>query len=208
MNKSIGAIEFKSIAKGIEVSNEMIKKSSVDVLYLKSICPGKFLIIVGGETSYINECVDYGIKLGEGYIVDNFVINATSQEILDGFKNKYQKLDSIVSIGVVESSKVCAGIKMLDKTLKSGDLVLVKLQLSFAIGGKLVYIVAGDLSSLEYALKESENVVREKEVIYKTVIPSVDSQIIKSLIKNGGNYEYKRNYNLCNGSLHGAWSYR
>ncbi|CZR87623.1 hypothetical protein CDFC105_30681 [Clostridioides difficile] len=33
------------------------------------------------------------------------------------------------------------------------------------------YIVAGDLSSLEYALKESENVVREKEVIYKTVIP-------------------------------------
>ncbi|WP_254171498.1 BMC domain-containing protein, partial [Clostridioides difficile] len=42
------AIEFKSIAKGIEVSNEMIKKSSVDVLYLKSICPGKFLIIVGG----------------------------------------------------------------------------------------------------------------------------------------------------------------
>lgn len=135
MNKSIGAIEFKSIAKGIEVSNEMIKKSSVDVLYLKSICPGKFLIIVGGETSYINECVDYGIKLGEGYIVDNFVINAISQEILDGFKNKYQKLDSIVSIGVVESSKVCAGIKMLDKTLKSGDLVLVKLQLSFAIGG-------------------------------------------------------------------------
>lgn len=183
MNKSIGAIEFKSIAKGIEVSNEMIKKSSVDVLYLKSICPGKFLIIVGGETSYINECVDYGIKLGEGYIVDNFVINAISQEILDGFKNKYQKLDSIVSIGVVESSKVCAGIKMIDKTLKSGDLVLVKLQLSFAIGGKLVYIVAGDLSSLEYALKESENVVREKEVIYKTVIPSVDSQIIKSLIK-------------------------
>ena len=175
MNKSIGAIEFKSIAKGIEVSNEMIKKSSVDVLYLKSICPGKFLIIVGGETSYINECVDYGIKLGEGYIVDNFVINAISQEILDGFKNKYQKLDSIVSIG--------AGIKMLDKTLKSGDLVLVKLQLSFAIGGKLVYIVAGDLSSLEYALKESENVVREKEVIYKTVMPSVDSQIIKSLIK-------------------------
>lgn len=183
MNKSIGAIEFKSIAKGIEVSNEMIKKSSVDVLYLKSICPGKFLIIVGGETSYVNECVDYGIKLGEGYIVDNFVINAISQEILDGFKNKYQKLDNTVSIGVVESSKVCAGIKMLDKTLKSGDLILVKLQLSFAIGGKLVYIVAGDLSSLEYALKESENVVRKKEVIYKTVIPSVDSQIIKSLIK-------------------------
>lgn len=75
MNKSIGVIEFKSIVKGIEVFNEMIKKFLVDVLYLKSICLGKFLIIVGGEIFYINECVDYGIKFGEGYIVDNFVIN-------------------------------------------------------------------------------------------------------------------------------------
>lgn len=182
MTKSIGAIEFKSIAKGIEVSNEMVKKSSVEVLYLKSICPGKFLIIIGGETSYVNECIDYGIKLGKGYIVDSFVINAISKDIINGLKHKYKKLDNINSLGVVEINKVCAGIKMLDKTLKSGDVVLLKLQLSFAIGGKLVYIVAGDLSSIKYSLEESKSVVKEKEIIYETVIPSVDNQIIKSLI--------------------------
>lgn len=183
MTKSIGAIEFKSIAKGIEVSNEMVKKSLVEVLFLKSICPGKFLIIIGGETSYVNECIDYGMEIGSSYIVDNFVINAISQEIINGLKHKYQKLDNISSIGVVETNKVCAGIKMLDKTLKSGDVVLVKLKMSFAIGGKLVYIVAGDLSSLEYALEEGKKVVKEKEIVYETTIPSVDSQIIKSLIQ-------------------------
>ena len=45
MKKSIGALEFRSISKGIEVSNEVVKKAFVEVSYLKSICPGKFFLI-------------------------------------------------------------------------------------------------------------------------------------------------------------------
>ena len=37
MKKSIGALEFRSISKGIEVSNEVVKKAFVEVSYLKSI---------------------------------------------------------------------------------------------------------------------------------------------------------------------------
>lgn len=182
MNKSIGAIEFRSIAKGIEVSNEMIKKSSVEVLYLKSICPGKFLIIIAGETSYINESIDYGLTKGSGYIVDSFVINAVSLDIINGLKNKYKKLESITSIGVVETNKVCAGLRALDKTLKSSDVSLVKLQLSFAIGGKLVYIVSGNLSDLDYGIDEGTKILDKKDIVNISIIPYVDNQIIKNLI--------------------------
>ncbi|MGL4912759.1 MAG: BMC domain-containing protein [Romboutsia sp.] len=182
MSKSIGAIEFKSIAKGIELSNEIVKKSFVEVLYLKSICPGKFLIIISGETSYVNESIDYGLAKGSGYIVDSFVINAISEVIINGLKHKYEKLENITSIGVVETNKVCAGIKALDKTLKSSEVYLIKLQLSFAIGGKLVYIVAGDLDSLEYGIKEGTQILNSKEIVNTTIIPSVDCQIIKNLI--------------------------
>lgn len=182
MNKSIGAIEFRSIAKGIEVSNEMIKKSSVEVLYLKSICPGKFLIIIAGETSYINESIDYGLTKGSSYIVDSFVINAVSLDIINGLKNKYKKLESITSIGVVETNKVCAGLKALDKTLKSSDVSLVKLQLSFAIGGKLVYIVSGNLSDLECGIDEGTKILEKKDIVNISIIPYVDNQIIKNLI--------------------------
>lgn len=115
MNKSIGAIEFKSIAKGIEVSNEIVKKSSVEVIYLKSICPGKFLIMILGETCYIKESIDYGLTKGDGYIVDSFIINSVSLDIINGLKNKYKKLESIKSIGVVETNKVCSGLKPLIK---------------------------------------------------------------------------------------------
>ena len=49
MNKSIGALEFRSISKGIEVSNEIVKKANVEIIYFKTICPGKFLVIVTGD---------------------------------------------------------------------------------------------------------------------------------------------------------------
>jgi PduT-like ethanolamine utilization protein len=182
MSKSIGAIEFKSIAKGIEISNDMVKKSFVDILYLKSICPGKFLIIVAGDTCQVNECINYGVDNGIEYIVDNFIINSVHEDIVNGFKYKYKPINNITSIGVMESTKVCAGIKSLDKALKSSDVVLIKLQLSFAIGGKLVYIVAGELSSVEVGIKEGESILNPKEIVNISIIPSVDRQIIKKLI--------------------------
>lgn len=182
MSKSIGAIEFKSIAKGIEISNEIVKKSLVEVLYLKSICPGKFLIIISGDTSYVNEAIDYGIAKGCNYIVDSFIINVINEEIINGLKHKYKKLKNISSIGILETNKVCSGLKALDKTLKSSDVTLIKLQLSFAIGGKLVYIVSGDLSSLEYGINEGISILRKNDIVNKSIIQSVDDQIIKSLI--------------------------
>jgi len=182
MNKSIGAIEFKSIAKGIEVSNEIVKKSSVEVIYLKSICPGKFLIMILGETCYIKESIDYGLTKGDGYIVDSFIINSVSSDIINGLKNKYKKLESIKSIGVVETNKVCSGLKALNKTLKSSDVSLINLQVSFAIGGKLVYTVSGDLSDLEIGINEGCKVINKKDIINTSIIPSLNKQIIDNLI--------------------------
>lgn len=181
--KSIGAIEFKSIGKGIEVSNDILKKNSVEVLYLKSICPGRFLIIITGEVSQVNDAIEYGVEIASGYMIDSFVINNIDNRIIDGLKHKYLKPDTINSVAVVETNKVCAGIKMLDKTLKSSDVSLIMLQLSFTIGGKLVYMVAGDVSSLEYGIRESKNTVKEKDIIYTSIIPSVDDKLLKSLIK-------------------------
>ncbi len=183
MIRSIGAIEFKSIAKGIEVSNEMVKKHIVEVLYLKSICPGKFLVIVSGDVADVNNCIDCGMSLSEGFVVDSFVINSVHNQIIDGLKHRYESHTNIKSVLLVETNRVCAGIKMLDKTLKSANVNLAMLQLSFTIAGKLVYMVSGDIGSLESAIEQSEIIVDEKNIVYHCIIPSIDEEIIKNLVK-------------------------
>lgn len=184
MNKSIGAIEFRSISKGIEISDKIVKKAFVEIIYLKSICPGKLLVIVAGDEGEVKESIEYGVEISEGYMLDSFIINSVSDAIINGLKNKYEKNNSVLSIGIVETSKVCSGIKSLDKALKSSNVKLIKLQLAFLVGGKLVYMISGDLSSVEYGVHEAKKVLSQKEIINISIIPSPDIQIIDNLINN------------------------
>lgn len=181
MNKSLGAIEFRSIAKGIEVSNEMVKKAAVSISFIKSICPGKFLIIVNGQEDEVEEAVSHGLILGKGFIVDSFIINSVHDDIIMAFKNKYQS-KAVEAICVVETSKVCAGLKALNKTLKFSDVKLVKLQMAFTIGGKLVYIVSGSLSSIEHGIEEGKKDISTKEIVNISIIPSPSKELIDNLI--------------------------
>ncbi len=182
MNKSLGAIEFRSIAKGIEVSNEMVKKSYVEICYFKSICPGKFLIIVSGNEAEVNDAISFGMEHGGKFTVDSFVIHNIHPQIIQALKHKYEKSENINAIGIMETNKVCAGLKALDHALKSSSISIVKLQVAFGIGGKCVYIVAGELSSLNYGFEEIKSKIGEKEIVYDAIIPSVDEHLLKNLI--------------------------
>lgn len=182
MNKSIGALEFRSISKGIEVSNEIIKKSEVEIIFFKTICPGKFLVIVTGDEGEVDEAIMYGETIGEGTIVDSFRVHAVSTPIIEAFRNKYSSKEVAGALGIMETSKVCAGIKALDKALKSSDIKLVKMQLAFGIGGKLVYIVTGTLSSIEYGLREGKEVLTKSEHANISIIPSPSRDMTKHLL--------------------------
>ena len=180
---SIGSIEFRSICKGIEVSNEMVKRNGVDVSYAKSICPGKFLIIFSGDTSDVEDAVKLGLELGDKFVVDHFVINRVHDQIVNALKNKYETKDiDGKAVGVVETNKVCSGIRALDKSLKSGDVNLIKLQIAFAIGGKVVYMVSGSVSSIEHSIDSALEILEPRDVVMTSVIPSPIKDFMDKII--------------------------
>ena len=51
MYHAIGMVELNSIAKGIEVTDVMLKSANVTLLSAKTLCPGKYLIMVGGDVT-------------------------------------------------------------------------------------------------------------------------------------------------------------
>lgn len=180
---SVGAVEFRSICKGIEVSNEMIKRNNVEVAFAKSVCPGKFIVIFSGDASEVEGAVNLGIELGHKFVVDSFIINRVHEEIVDALKNKYKTKDYTgLAVGVMESSKICSGIRALDKALKSADVTLMKMQLAFVIGGKLVYMISGSVSDVEYSIKEASKILKSSEIIATSVIPSPVKELIDKII--------------------------
>lgn len=180
---SIGSLEFRSICIGIEVSNEIIKRNNIEIAFAKSVCPGKFIIIFSGDAAEVQSAVNLGMELGSKSVVSYFIINRVHEEIINALTNKYKSKDYTgLAVGVMENSKICSGIKALDKALKSADVRLIKMQLAFAIGGKLVYIISGSVSDVEYAIDEATKILKPSEIIATSIITSPSKELIDKII--------------------------
>lgn len=53
MERSIGMVEFRSIAMGIGAVDTIVKTSDVRILDARTLCPGKYYIIYAGSVSAI-----------------------------------------------------------------------------------------------------------------------------------------------------------
>jgi microcompartment protein CcmL/EutN len=60
--RSIGAVEFSSIGLGIEAQDEMLKAASVGVLVARTICSGKYLVVVVGSASDVQAAIRCGLQ--------------------------------------------------------------------------------------------------------------------------------------------------
>ena len=57
---AIGIVETSSIAKGFEIADTMLKTANVRMVVNRTICPGKYMVLVGGEVDAVRSSVDAG----------------------------------------------------------------------------------------------------------------------------------------------------
>ena len=72
--KSIGLIELSSIASGFSVADTMLKAGDVRLILSRSICSGKYMVLIGGDTAAVTSAVEAGCVEAGGCLIDNFVI--------------------------------------------------------------------------------------------------------------------------------------
>ena len=80
---SIGLVEVKNVSKGIVVTDEMLKSAGIVLISSGSVCPGKFVTIVGGELSAIHAAVDRAELIAEDALIDKFVIGNLGDNVFE-----------------------------------------------------------------------------------------------------------------------------
>lgn len=53
MIQAIRILELTGIARGTEPSDVMLRSANVQLLFCRTLCPGKFLLIFGGEVGAV-----------------------------------------------------------------------------------------------------------------------------------------------------------
>lgn len=64
MGTALGMIELSSIARGIETCDFMVKAAQVDLVRASTVCPGKYIIIIGGDTADVRASMTEAPKSG------------------------------------------------------------------------------------------------------------------------------------------------
>lgn len=182
MIHAIGLVEYMSIAQGIEGADIMIKTADVTLLVAKTVCPGKYIVLVSGDVSAVQQSVNAGVELGGETVVDHFVIPNVHSSILPAISCA-NIIEEIKAIGIIETFSVASLIEAADAAVKAAEVEPMRLHLAFGIGGKSYTIVTGEVAAVKAAVEVGSNVAAEKGLLVrKVVIPRPARQLVESLL--------------------------
>ncbi len=179
---AIGLIESNSIAKGIEFSDVMAKTAEVTILVAKTICPGKYIILVGGDVAAVKQSVAVGLEVAPEVVVDHFIIPNIHPSILPAISGG-TVVDKVAAVGVIETYSVAATIEAADIAVKAASVVPIRLHLAFGIGGKSYVVLTGDVAAVNASVSAGAASAGDKGLlVQRVVIPRPHEQVIASLL--------------------------
>ena len=97
MGMAICMVELTSIARGIETSDDMIKAAQVTLLRGTTVCPGKYMVIVGGETGAVRAALEAGLAKGGEFIVDSLLIPNVHEQLFPAIAGTQEVVDEVES---------------------------------------------------------------------------------------------------------------
>jgi microcompartment protein CcmL/EutN len=179
---SIGLIELSSIAAGFQVTDAMLKAAAVDLVLSRSICSGKYMVMVRGEVGAIEAAVSAGIKAGSFSVIDSFVIPNLHESVFTAIAGT-TKIDALEALGVVESFSVASLIEGADAAAKAANVELIEIRLAMALGGKAFVTLTGDVAAVQSAVEAgAQMVARKGMLVNRVVIPHPRPELLTEMI--------------------------
>lgn len=184
MSNAIGIIELSSIAAGYQVEDAMLKAAAVDLLLARTICSGKFLVIVGGTVASVAAAVDAGIEAGRGYVIEYLNIPNIDRQVFSALTGSVTLPENHGrAVGIVETFSATPIIEAADAAVKAADVVLYRVHVSMAIGGKGYFLINGDVSAVKAAVEAAVARVQDTGMLVnRVIIPAASREIFQEYI--------------------------
>lgn len=179
---AIGMIEMNSIAKGYAVGDAMLKAADVEILFNRTICPGKFMVMVAGDVAAVEAAMDAGLQVGSETIVDELVIPNVHPSVFTAISGT-RVIEKTAALGIIETFSVASIIEAADAAVKAANVELIDVHLAMAIGGKGYATLTGDVAAVTAAVDAGTDFIRAKGVLVeKVVIPQPREEILRDKV--------------------------
>ncbi|KZL91013.1 BMC domain-containing protein [Clostridium magnum] len=182
MIRTIGLIELNSIARGIQVADEMIKSAEVELLLAKTVCPGKYIILVTGNVGAVQAAISHGEAAGREAVVNKLLVPNVHPQVIPAI-NAASNVEKLRDLGVLEFFSIASAIIAADAAAKSANVELIEVRLGVGIGGKAFITLTGDISSVNNAVTVGANTALESGMLVnKAIIAAPSKELLQSLL--------------------------
>lgn len=179
---SLGLIELTSIAAGFQACDAMLKAAAVDLVLSRSICSGKYMVMVRGDVAAVEAAVAAGSQAGHFSVIDRFVIPNLHEAVFPAISGT-SKVEALDALGIVESFSVAALIEGADAAVKAANVELIEIRLAMALGGKAFVTLTGNVAAVASAVDAGAQVVGQKGMLVnKVVIPHPRPELLNEMI--------------------------
>jgi microcompartment protein CcmL/EutN len=169
--RSIGLVELSSIAAGYLAADTMLKAGNVQLLLSRSICSGKYMVLISGETAAVASAVAAGAESAAGSLIDQFVIPNVHPEVFTAL-GRTQPFDTNGALGILESFNVATLLQAADAAAKAAAVTLIEVRLAMAMGGKAFVSMTGDVGSVQAAVAAGRRILSEAGLLVNAVVIS------------------------------------
>jgi microcompartment protein CcmL/EutN len=180
--KAIGLIELSSIAAGFAVADTMLKAGDVRLLLSRSICSGKYMVLIGGTPAAVTSAVEAGAEVANGCLIDKLVLSNLHPDVITAI-GRTQPVEPNGALGILESFNVATLVQAADAVAKAANVQLLEVRLAMALGGKAFCTMTGDVASVNAAVAAGRKVIADAGVLVNAVVisrphPSVYREVI------------------------------
>lgn len=169
--KSIGLIELSSVAAGFQVADTMLKAGNVRLLLSRSICSGKYMVLIGGETAAVQAAVEAGALGANGCLIDSIVLANIHPDVITAL-GRTQVSSPTGALGILESFNVATLIEAADAAAKAANITLLEVRAAMALGGKAFCTLTGDVASVQAAIAAGRQVIADAGALVNAVVLS------------------------------------
>jgi microcompartment protein CcmL/EutN len=179
---AVAIIEFSSISRGIEAADLMLKTAEVRLLVSRTICPGKHMSLIAGDTAAVRSAIEAAEVLGEREVVDHFLIPNLHPDVIPAIEG-VRMVETMQALGILESFSVASLIEGADIAAKTARVELLEIRLAMAIGGKAFVTMSGEVAAVRSAVDAGAARIGEKGLLVgKAVIANPRPEIVRDLI--------------------------
>lgn len=171
-----------SIAAGMEAADIMLKTSQVELIISRTICSGKYMVLIGGDVAEVQAAIDAGASQIDYAVVDTFVIPNVHPDIFPALSG-HSNIDKLEALGILEAFSVASLIEGADAAVKSANVKLIEIRLAMALGGKAFCTLTGEVAAVQSAIDVGADIVAKKGLLVnKVVIAQPRPELLSEMI--------------------------